>query len=558
MPQCSLKTTVCTGSATRVSKQRLETADVCEDVYCCDACGEYVFRDVASFHRQYMPVDAAAPDIWVGLLDGVVQATYASIRDAADAAVTHTRTMVLRYVPASRIDRDGKAKPDAIVPNDLSKEEAQEDPDDARRYVNEWREAARQASTAIVASCPDLEAEDPDAFTDSLNREGTVAAAPAATRPGDATKRTLVAPWDKNELATHRRVVDRYPAITSLIPMPGDHVARWVATLDEAQARIDELTQSRAKAVDAIADVCTVLHCDHHYMVDAATRLRDECAVDKKQLSESRQEVSELEEIISDAAAAAGIMLGGDGDGGLVDAVDALHAQLTVANAKLKEHEGSPHRPWVEGVQTGYARGIHDAAQRISTPSAWLPVGGQNERLRVGLADHVRVLADVCVIMNDDVQHTDARTDARKSAATTHNRACDSCGDDDPLTERVRVGEQWLCHDCAPDEPVAPDKPRESAERIHTYWHGMPCQCLWAADHGNGGPDGPDFAKGRDHLDDEQRPDILVLFSSFGPEKCRTLADATDMDRQEGVLYIPAYRLISAAVPGVRTQKALP
>jgi len=42
---------------------------------------------------------------------------------------------------------------------------------------------------------------------------------------------------------------------------------------------------------------------------------------------------------------------------------------------------------------------------------------------------------------------------------TTKDRACDSCGDDDPLTDRTRIGEQWLCHDCITDEP----KPLQAA-----------------------------------------------------------------------------------------------
>jgi len=49
------------------------------------------------------------------------------------------------------------------------------------------------------------------------------------------------APWKPNEMVVHRLCARTYPVEASLRGLPGDHVRRWVATVDALQARIEEL-----------------------------------------------------------------------------------------------------------------------------------------------------------------------------------------------------------------------------------------------------------------------------------------------------------------------------
>jgi hypothetical protein len=61
-------------------------------------------------------------------------------------------------------------------------------------------------------------------------------------------------PWKSHEMTVHRQIARDYPVEASLRGLPGDHVRRWVATVDTLQARIDELEDS-IRLDEAEADI---------------------------------------------------------------------------------------------------------------------------------------------------------------------------------------------------------------------------------------------------------------------------------------------------------------
>ena len=43
-------------------------------------------------------------------------------------------------------------------------------------------------------------------------------------------------PWQPHEMEVHRRIAQNYPVEQSLQNLPGDHLRRWLATLDACEA----------------------------------------------------------------------------------------------------------------------------------------------------------------------------------------------------------------------------------------------------------------------------------------------------------------------------------
>ncbi len=67
-------------------------------------------------------------------------------------------------------------------------------------------------------------------------------AKPIATSPNVSAESGR--PWTVREMEMHRTIAKNYPVEASLRGLPGDHVRRWVATVDALQARIAELKDS--------------------------------------------------------------------------------------------------------------------------------------------------------------------------------------------------------------------------------------------------------------------------------------------------------------------------
>lgn len=60
---------------------------------------------------------------------------------------------------------------------------------------------------------------------------------------GNDRQETPMGPWTENEMTVHRRVVARYPVDEMQQPLPGDHIRRWLATVDASNEQLRRMRE---------------------------------------------------------------------------------------------------------------------------------------------------------------------------------------------------------------------------------------------------------------------------------------------------------------------------